>query len=382
VDSKLALGLMSGTSCDGVDVALVDIKGKGIQTKVRLVAFDCYPYTAEEREMLLSLARGETGGSHLLCLADVFLGRKFAQSALALCDCAHVEPSRISFIASHGHTFYHLPKKERFLGEDIRGTLQLGEPSYLNEAFHCPVVSDFRVRDMAAGGQGAPLVPYTEYLLYRSETKNIALQNIGGIGNITILPHACDVSSVLAFDTGPGNMIIDQMVGSLTEGKLTYDENGRLGGKGKVDERLLSFMLDDPYISERPPKTTGRERYGASYCTNLIKKAQELGVGSFDLIATVTMFTAKCIAIGLQQFSPVAIDELYINGGGVHNNTLFKDIQSLMGEGTRVLPGDTSDSKEAIAFAILGNETLEGLTNNLCSVTGARHPCILGKISF
>jgi anhydro-N-acetylmuramic acid kinase len=231
--SKLVIGLMSGTSADGIDAALVRIEGSGFETRVEPVAFVSLPYEEAFRSSLLELALGNIGGSRELCLMNFRLGRMLAEASLAVCEKAKLQPGDVDLIGSHGHTFYHQPSPVEYLGGPVAATLQLGEASFLNEAFGCPVVSDFRVRDMAAGGQGAPLVPYTEYLLYRSESETIALQNIGGIGNVTLLPKACSAEDVIAFDTGPGNMVIDALVRRFTEGRKAMTGTGkRQAGEG------------------------------------------------------------------------------------------------------------------------------------------------------
>ncbi|MCH3917934.1 MAG: anhydro-N-acetylmuramic acid kinase [Spirochaetia bacterium] len=383
---KLAIGLMSGTSLDGIDAVLVEIEGSYLTTKVKQIDFLTLPYNTEERTALARLVQGTEGGSKELLMMDVLLGQKFAQAATALCDHCHVDRHSIDFIGSAGHTFYHLPEAEPYLGEMVRGTFQLGEPSFLNEAFDCPVVSDFRVRDMAAGGQGAPLVPYTEFILYRSEHENIALQNIGGIGNITILKAGCNPDEVIAFDTGPGNMVIDELVFCYSQGKQTYDKDGTWGKKGKVNEQLFASLCDDDYLTRPLPKTTGRERYGNHYVSKLLRKAETWRIPPYDAIATVTYFTAFCIAEGLRSASPdLVMDKLIVGGGGCHNPNILGYLEALL-PNTQILTneeiGYDSDAKEAVAFALLANETLQHACNNLPSVTYAQHPAILGKISY
>jgi anhydro-N-acetylmuramic acid kinase len=383
--SKLAIGLMSGTSVDGIDAVLIEIEGNGINTKYKQLGFITFDYSEEESQKLLKLAEGIQGGSKELLQMDVFLGRKFAQAALFLCKKYSIPVEKIDFIGTSGHTFYHLPNPTVYLGQKVSGTLQLGDPSYLNEAFNCPVVSDFRVRDMAAGGQGAPLVPYTEFILFRSEEKTVALQNIGGIGNITILPKACRRNEVIAFDTGPGNMVIDNIVKIYTHGKLSYDKDGLIARKGKIDYYLLSILLDDDYLKKDLPKSTGREKYNHKYIENIINIAKERHISDEDVIYTVTYFTAKTIEIGINTFSKTTPEQLIIGGGGSHNLVLLEILKNLLPSiqvVTNEEIGLDSDSKEAVAFAILANETLNGICNNLVSVTGAKHPVIMGKISY
>lgn len=381
---KLVIGLMSGTSADGMDAALVRITGHGLETKVKQLGFVSLPFTGEVRARILALAEGETGGSHELCLMSFLLGRLSAEACQAVCAQAGIAPEQIDLIGSHGQTLWHIPRPEPYLGYSLTATCQIGEASVINEAFGCPVVSDFRVRDIAAGGQGAPLVPYTEYLLYRSQTETVALQNIGGIGNITLLPCGGTLRDTYAFDTGPGNMVMDAVISRLTNGEKTFDAGGAWAGRGRVNPALLAWMLQDDYITLAPPKTTGRERYGAPYVTRLWEEAQRLRVSPEDRLATVTRFTVECIARGIAQFCTPKPDRLIVGGGGSRNATLMSMLAEAL-PGIQVMTneqmGYDSDAKEAVAFAILANECIHGLDNNAPGATGAFHPAVLGKIS-
>jgi len=382
---KLVIGLMSGTSADGIDAALVRISGYALQTRVEQLGFVTLPFAPGVRERILTLAGGETGGSREMCLMSFLLGQLSAEACLAVCERAGIAKDQIDLIGSHGQTLWHIPRAEEYLGHMLSATCQVGEASVLNEAFDCPVVSDFRVRDMAAGGQGAPLVPYTEYLLYRSETETIALQNIGGIGNVTILPRKGTLSDTYAFDTGPGNMVMDALVGRMTGGKQTFDDGGRFAASGNVNIELLRWMLNDDYLTQQPPKTTGRERYGALYVDRLCNEAERLHLSGADQVATATRFTAECIAKGIHLFGKPKPDKLIVGGGGSRNATLLRFIADAlpdMAVMTNEALGFDSDSKEAVAFAILANECVHGVCNNAPKATGARHPAVLGKISL
>lgn len=383
-EEKLVIGLMSGTSADGIDAVLARIRGNGPGTEVSQLAFLSEPFPPEVRERILLVAGGEFGGARELCLLGALLGSLYADACLALCEKAGISPGRIDLVGTHGQTVFHIPVGEEYLGRSVRGTLQIGEPSPIAEALGCVVASDFRVRDMAAGGQGAPLVPYTEFLLYRHPTEHVALQNIGGIGNITVLPAGCALEEVTAFDTGPGNMLIDSVVGILTEGRLTYDRDGLLALGGRPHEGLLSFLMDDPYLSLSPPKTTGREYYNRDYVENILSRARGYGLSDRDIAATVTRYTAETVRVGIERFCPVVPARLVVGGGGSHN-------PALMGFLARALPdtevvtnediGFDSDAKEALAFAVLANEALHCITNNAPSATGASHPVVMGKLS-
>ena len=232
---RLAIGLMSGTSADGIDAALVEISGCSTDTRVRLLSFLTLPFSDAARARILRVAAGDFGGTEELCLLNFYLGELSADACEAVCAQAGVAPDKVSFVGSHGQTVFHAPDAREYLGRPVRGTLQTGEASVIAERLGCPVVSDFRVRDMAAGGLGAPLVPYTEYLLYRDAQRTVGLQNIGGIGNITVLPKGCSLNDVFAFDTGPGNMVMDALAARLTEGKARFDDGGRLAAQGTDD---------------------------------------------------------------------------------------------------------------------------------------------------
>jgi len=378
--SRLVVGLMSGTSADGIDAVLTRITGSGRSTKAEQLGFYFLPFDAATRRAILELCGGNSGGTREVCLLGTHLGLLYARAVRELLKETHTET--IDLIGCHGQTVYHIPEPTPYLNTSLRGTLQIGDPSCLAEEFGCPVVSDFRIRDMAAGGLGAPLVPYTEFLLYRSETEDVALQNIGGIGNITLLPAGCELDDVTAFDTGPGNMVMDALVMKLTNGKMNYDDGGRLAESGSVIPELLTWMLDDPYLDRQPPKTTGREYYGAEYVARL------LSFGDYplvDVLATATAFTAQTIALSLRRFAPRMPARLVVGGGGSRNVTLLRCLQEALPEvmvQTQEDLGHSSDAKEALAFAILANEALFGQCNNAPSATGARHSVVMGRINL
>lgn len=384
-EKLLVIGLMSGTSGDGVDAALVEIGGWGLSTRAKLLDFYCLPYGEEVRGRILAVAGGEYGGSAELCRMNFFLGSLFAEACLRLCAQAGVSPREIDLVGSHGQTVWHEPRPEPYLGKALPSTLQIGEASVLAEALGCAVVSDFRVRDVAAGGQGAPLVPYTEFLLYRDPARTVALQNIGGIGNITLLPQGGGLSDLLAFDTGPGNMVLDALVSRMTGGAARYDDGGRLAASGRVSEALLARMLDDPYLSLAPPKTTGRERYGAAYADSLWKQGLALGLSPADLLATAARFTAETIREGVERFCPRRPDRMIVGGGGSHNPVLMRHLADCL-PGCEVVANEAlglnSDAKEAVAFAVLANEALHDSPNSAPRATGAPHPIVMGKITL
>jgi len=384
-ETRIVIGLMSGTSADGIDAALTRISGYGTATKVTLDSFLFTPFSPAVREKILAVAGGRQVDAAELCRLKTLLGMLYAEACRELCRQAGLPVSRIDLVGNHGQTIWHIPQPEEYLGWTVTGTLQIGEDAIIAEALGCPVVGDFRVRDMAAGGQGAPLVPYTEFLLYREEEHTVALQNIGGIGNVTILPAGCGLEDVVAFDTGPGNMVMDALARRLTNGRLAYDEGGRLAAEGRVSKELLAWMLADPYLEKKPPKTTGREAYGEKYIACLLAQADALGVGLRDALATATRFTAVAIAAGLGRFAPAPPERLIVGGGGIWNRTLLAHLRDCL-PGCQVLTnedlGFNSDAKEAVAFAILANEAVFASCNNAPAATGARKPVVMGKLSI
>lgn len=383
--ARLVIGIMSGTSADGVDAALCRITGHGVDTAIEQLGFVFKPYEEEIRREVLRLASGNPATAADFCRMNFLLGDLYKEAALELCRVTGHAPQEIDLIGSHGQTLWHIPVEEEYLGHKLRSTLQLGECSVLAEAFGCPVVGDFRVRDMAAGGLGAPLVPYSEFLIYRSKHECVALQNIGGIGNITCLLPDCALEDVFAFDTGPGNMVMDAVMSELTHGAARWDEGGAFASAGKVNEALLAFLMDDEYIRRKPPKTTGREYYGPEYVRRVMDRRQSLSVTDADLMATVTAFTAKTIAYSVQNFFPCMPDRLVVGGGGSMNKTLIGFIRTAL-PACKVMTneemGFDSNAKEAVAFAVMANETLFAGCNNVPTVTGASHPVVMGKISL
>jgi len=453
---------MSGTSADGVDAAIVDISGR----RVRVVAFDTYPYRAALRKQVLRLCRPESARLDEICHYNHVLGEVFAEAVVRLCDQSSVPLDSLDLIGSHGQTIYHNPNGGRYAGRAVRSTLQIGEPSVIAQRTGITTVADFRPRDMAAGGEGAPLVPYADYILFSDRWKIRAVQNIGGIANVTFLP-ACRVGyahrslrneqqmvgtahptdsntsdsggqaclrerrhgtresrideekrgtfyfstrklsreaneqeksrmspfcgsgieegqgNVLAFDTGPGNMVIDGVMRLITKGRHQYDRDGATAAKGTVHEPLLREMLRHPFFRRRPPKSTGREQFGQQYCEWLYSKARKEGLMPEDVVATATAFTATSIASAYRRFLPAMPDEMILCGGGAHNATLVRMLQSAL-EGVRIRSADEFgidvDAKEAVSFAILAYATIRGVPNNLPRVTGASEPVVMGKI--
>ena len=370
---------MSGTSADGIDVAVVDIT----RQKVKLAAFDTFPYPAALRRQILHLCRPESARLDDICHYNFVLGEVFAEAVIKLCSRSGIALSSIDLIGSHGQTIYHNPRGKRYGTMTVRSTLQIGEPSVIAHRTGITTVADFRPRDIAAGGEGAPLVPYADYVLLGHKRLTRAVQNIGGIANVTFLPGGCNQGNIIAFDTGPGNMVIDGIIRLATAGKQRFDRGGKMAARGAVDKRLLSKLLRHPFLRRRPPKSTGREEFGAAFAEQLYRRTASEGLTDADVAATVTAFTAKSIARAYRQFLPAMPDEVILCGGGAHNRTLVEMLQNELPEVKMLSTDDfgiSIDAKEAVSFAILAWATIKGMPNNVPGATGAGQPVILGKI--
>jgi anhydro-N-acetylmuramic acid kinase len=374
---------MSGTSMDGIDAALVRIGGPPEKPRVRLLAFLTRPYQTAERETIAHVASGGPASASTISHLNFLLGELFADAALAVCRRARVSPQRLTVIGSHGQTIYHQGTRSREAGREIASTLQIAEPAVIAERTGVPVVADFRNADMAAGGQGAPLVPMVDYLLLRHAREGRVALNIGGIANVTVIPAAAKPEDVFGFDTGPGNMVIDALVRHFTKGRESYDAGGRLAGLGNVDQAVLAASLADPFFQREPPKSAGREQFGQLFVfRNFFARRRPRFT---DTVCTATEMTARTIADALERFvfSRAKIHRLIVSGGGAHNQFLIERLDELLPQ-VEVERSDRYglpvDAKEAIAFAILADRTMHGLPGNLPSVTGARRPVILGKL--
>jgi anhydro-N-acetylmuramic acid kinase len=414
-------GLMSGTSADGVDVAIVDIAaGNGAggpdSLRVKTLAFDTVPYAPGVRRRIVDLFDVATARVDEICRMNFVIGELFADALIQLCRKNGIELGSIDLIGSHGQTIHHLPGSgaavppvsssagsarkhaEETHGRDAHATLQIGEPCVIAERTGVTTVADFRTRDMAAGGQGAPLVPLADYILFGHPTLSRATQNIGGIANVTYLPGGTPapagagggvaprrdaLAGIVAFDTGPGNMIIDRLAWRASGGKWTFDKDGRLANKGHVDGALLARLMRHAYLRRRPPKTTGRELFGIAFADAIWDKASEAGLSACDVIATATAFTAASIADAYRRFLPAMPDEVILCGGGARNPVLVAMLSRELA-GAKVMAMDelgvNADTKEAISFAILAYRTIHGLPGNVPSATGAREAVVLGKI--
>ena len=424
-NKKYIIGLMSGTSVDGIDAAIVEISGHGLETAVNLIAFETFPFPSGVPQRILALCHPDTGRVDDICEMNFYIGHLFAEAVKHILQKNGMSSNDIALIGSHGQTIHHLPRESNtdynantrearslkrsgrvFAGEFLQdygkehetsnpphrtarnvkkpSTLQIGEPAVIAHETGIPTIADFRVADMAAGGQGAPLVSYPDYLLFRNSTKTVGLLNIGGIANLTVLPADCSPDVVSASDTGPGNMCIDTVVREITEGRERYDKSGERAARGTPYQPLIDEWLKHPFFQLQPPKTTGREMFGDAFATECLTTCRKHGLSDNDTIATLTELTVRTITDYIAQFvgRQNPIDILYVSGGGVHNQTIMRRLGELLTD-TAVEPVDnsgiSSDAKEAIAFAILANEALHGQAGNLPSATGASVRKILGK---
>jgi anhydro-N-acetylmuramic acid kinase len=369
---------MSGTSLDGIDVAIVDIgHAKRRSWRVSSVAHRTVAYSRSTRERILAVSNRECSTQQISRL-NFELGELYAKAVKNACGQGHVALNSVELIGCHGQTVYHEGAGK------TPNTLQIGEASVIAERLGIPVVSDFRTRDVAAGGQGAPLVPFVDYLLFRHRTRHRVALNIGGIANITILPAGAPADQVRAFDTGPGNMVVDQLVERMTAGRKRFDRGGAGAARGRINRPLLDKLLRDRYFAAPPPKSVGREQYGAGFVDSLVASGDASGLAPDDLLATATAFTAASIAIGISRFAP-RTQEVIASGGGVHNIQLMAQLAAFLPGidiATTAEHGIDPDAKEAIAFAVLAHRTWQRKPANLPSATGARREVILGKITY
>jgi anhydro-N-acetylmuramic acid kinase len=382
-----AVGLMSGTSHDGVSAALTVIDERK-NPRIRLIAFGTYPYAAKFRARLLRASSGAETGAGELSQLNFALGAALAKAVVNIARRARIPLKRLSFIGSHGHTFSHLPPRSIRRGE-TGSTLQLGESAIIAATTGVPVVADFRPMDIAVGGEGAPLAPLAHLWLFGDRERGRVIQNIGGIGNATYIPPRARSGDprIIAFDTGPGVMMLDALAARLTSGRMHMDRNGLMASRGRVDEGLLAELKRHPYFRRRPPKSTGREKFGASQLERIEERARGLAVTGDDMAATVTALTARSIAEAIRRFIlPLGrVDQLIATGGGARNPSLMHMIEHSLPEAevtTAASEGVNGDAVEAVAFAILGYQTLRGQPGNIPTVTGARSSAILGKLTL
>ena len=380
----LLLGLMSGTSAVAIEVALASVSASSTP---KLLAHTTLPLPAALRAEILRIAEGAPATAAQISQLNFRLGHLFAEAALAALHQFRVSPSRVVLIGSHGQTIFHQGRPIPFLGHPTASTLQIGEPAIIAARTGITTIADFRPADIAAGGQGAPLVPFADFLLYRHKKLGRVSLNLGGIANITVIPAGARPSQTLAFDTGPANMLIDALVTHFTHGRQHFDQNARLARRGRALPALLNELLRDPYLRKPPPKSTGREYYGAAYTKNLLALAKKHRARPNDLLYNVTLFTALSVVGALHSFvlPKHTIHQLIVSGGGAHNPLIMAQLAAALSPIQVLISsqlGIPEDAKEAFAFALLAYETWHHRPGNLPSATGANRPAILGKISY
>ena len=380
--TSVIVGLMSGTSADGIDAVVAKISGGGRGLSAKILAHVHNGFTSGLRQRVLRACLD--GKVAEICELNFELGEYFARAALDVIRKAKLAPKDVTAIGSHGQTVHHLPNVKN------PSTLQIGEAAVIAERTGITTVADFRVRDMAAGGQGAPLVPYADWALLTDEERPRIVQNIGGIGNCTFLPPRARLDEVIAFDTGPGNMVMDGVVAALTAGEKTFDRAGEWAAKGTVSDKLLRKLMKHPFLKRRPPKTTGREEFGRPFIEGVLREGRKVKLPSADFVATITAFTTASIADAYRRFvfpNLRAADlpklQIILGGGGAKNPTLRRMLKEDLGTEeiyTHEDFGIANEAKEALAFAIMAHETLQGKPSNVPTATGASRSVVLGKI--
>lgn len=386
----IVAGVMSGTSADGIDVALVRVQGRGFRSRLELLAHYQFPYPSDVRRAVLAAMNARSVSVADLARLNFLLGDLYADAVRTAQRRARLQ---CELVGCHGQTLYHQGISKPHLGRRIACTWQTGEAALIAAKIGVPVVSDFRPADLAVGGKGAPLVPFLDYVLYRHRRYGRIVQNLGGIGNLTAIPPRALPEQVIAFDTGPGNMVIDAVSEQLFH--KPFDRNGRLAARGEPIERVLRELLRHPFFRQKPPKTAGREQFGREFVRELLRLCRRADHN--DIIATATALTARSVGIAVRRFvlplvesedpKPARFREFVVSGGGTKNATLMRMIrEELAPLKMRVRTTDDfglpSDAKEATAFALLAYQTWRRLPSNVPSATGAERPAILGKVSY
>jgi anhydro-N-acetylmuramic acid kinase len=381
-------GVMSGTSADGINVALVKLSARGRgRPPYTLLGHAEYPFPAPVRRTVLAMMNAELARVADLARLNFLLGELYAE---AVAKTARKHRVKLDLVGCHGQTLYHQGVAKRFLGRKLTATWQTGEGAVIAARLGVPVVSDFRPADMAAGGKGAPLVPFVDYLLYRNQGANRIAQNIGGIANLTAIPAGASLHDVLAFDTGPGNMVIDAVMGELYGQR--FDRDGKVAASGRVLDNVVARLVRVPFFRQKPPRTAGREEFGREYVSRFLQLCR--GASSADIVATATALTARSIADAVQRFvlprfrtQRQRSQEMIVSGGGAKNPTLIAMLRrELAPLGIELHFSDEfglpTEAKEAVAFALLAHETWHRRPGNVPSATGAKRAAILGKISY
>ncbi len=381
---RLVIGLMSGTSADGIDVALVKVQGQGPTATLALVDHDTLKFSPQVRARIQACQGAQAGNNREVTLLDAYLGELFAHASLHICKKAGIAPEAVDLIGSHGQTLYHHPEPVTMPGFSVRGSRQIGNAAVIAERTGLAVVSDFRSRDMAAGGQGAPLVPYLDWVLYHHRSRGRMALNIGGIANITALPAGCSMDGVTAFDTGPGNCLVDMAMAHYTQGKNTFDVDGSWATVGKVDEALLLQLLEHPYLRRTPPKSVDKDEFGRAFFQHVL--GLRPGIAPADMVATLTAFTVRSVVSAVMEnlMQKERYEELIVSGGGSKNPVIMQGLERAL---AKMMVSSADDygipgkAKEAVLMAFLASETVTGRFGNVASATGASHPVVLGSIT-
>ena len=381
---RTVVGLMSGTSLDGVDAALVELEGSGPDLTMEPEAFVHVPYPGALRNLIRQSTDPDSSSVQVLTRLDARLAETYAEAVDRVLAEANTDRNALDLVGSHGQTVCHLPEPADCAGARVRATFQLGNPSTLATRLNVPVVGDFRPADMALGGQGAPLVPYFDYVTFTDADEHRGLLNLGGIANLTVLPAGGTPDEVRAFDTGPANMVIDALADRLFDAPM--DRDGQHAAAGTPDHDLLADLLEGSFFRRKPPKSTGRDDFGADYVDRLLNAAQSRGLSPEDTMATATLLTAASVYQAYAQYvrPDQSIDVLIASGGGVHNDTLLRMLRDAFAPiSVRIASeyGVDGDAKEALCFAVLAHETANGVPTSLPSVTGAERAAILGSLS-
>jgi anhydro-N-acetylmuramic acid kinase len=378
----IVAGVMSGTSADGIDVAVVRVLGRGFRTRFELLHHQAFPYSPRVRRAVLAMMNADKASVADLARLNFLLGDLYADAVRTSAKHAHLA---VDLVGCHGQTIYHQGTARAYLGRNIACTWQTGEGAVIAARTGVPVVSDFRPADMAAGGTGAPLVPFLDYLLYRHRRRGRIVQNIGGIANLTAIPAKAAPQQVIAFDTGPGNMVMDAVTDRLFA--RPYDRHGRIAARGRVLDVVVSELMRQPFFRRPPPKTAGREEFGREFVAGFLRRCRR--ARKEDVVATATALTAYSIADAVHAFVAPAGDkrfrEMIVSGGGAKNSTLMSMLAAEL-TGLKLRTSDEfglpSEAKEAVAFAILAYQTWRHVPSNIPAATGAEHPAVLGKISY
>ncbi|MCX7845079.1 MAG: anhydro-N-acetylmuramic acid kinase [Dictyoglomaceae bacterium] len=384
-DKRLILGMMSGTSCDGISCALIEVQGLREEKKIRFIGHYQYSYPKEIKEKIFKVYPPNSFQAKDLVRLHHIIGEVFADVGLELLKRLNIKKEDLFAISAQGPILYHDPPSEE---NNYQGAhMEIGESAVIADRLETTTVMDLRAADIAGGGHGAPLSVYVDYILFKDRNINRAVQNIGGIANVTFLHKDISWDSLMSFDCGPGNMLIDYGVRYFTQGKLEYDVDGNIAKKGKIDKEILSTLMDHPYIKKKPPKTTGRELFGEEFFKKVLKIAEKKKLSFEDIIATLTAFTVEAIAYNYEKFYPKGyeLEEVILGGGGTYNKTMVEWIKKRLNPikvKTHEDFGIPNDAREAITWAVLADEMLFGVPNNVPSASGAKYPVLGGKISL